>query len=73
MLKNINLIKKQIKIAYNQHFSRIIEINKKYAKPSIEMSTPVKIALLILRIYLIVLVGLLVFKFTTMLIWGGSL
>jgi hypothetical protein len=40
-------------------------INKKYEKPRITMSPAVKIALMFLRIYLILLVVLLGYKFWT--------
>jgi hypothetical protein len=43
------------------------EINKKYETPRIRMSRGVKIALLFLRIYLILLVLLLGYKFWTLL------
>jgi len=46
---------------------KIHEINKKYEKPRITMSPGVKIALLFLRVYLILLVLLLGYKFWTML------
>ena len=42
-------------------------INKKYEKPRITMSPGVKIALMFLRIYLILLVVLLGYKFWTMI------
>jgi hypothetical protein len=45
----------------------IHEINKKYKTPRIKMSRGVKIALMFLRIYLILLVLLLGYKFWTML------
>ena len=38
-------------------------INRKYAKPQIEMTPLVRICLFALRFYLFVLVGLLVYKF----------
>jgi hypothetical protein len=38
-------------------------VNRKYARPSIEMTLFVKICLLTLRVYLFVLVGLMVYKF----------
>ena len=47
---------------------KITEINKKYETPRIRMSRGVKIALLFLRIYLILLVLLLGYKFWTLLI-----
>lgn len=46
---------------------KIHEINKKYEKPRIKMSPGVKLALLFLRIYLILLVLLLGYKFWTLL------
>jgi len=49
------------------NFSKIREINRKYAKPNVEMSRWVKTTLLILRLYLIFLVGLLLYKFMTMI------
>lgn len=39
------------------------EVNRKYAKPGIEMTRGVRFALLILRIYLLVLIGVLFVKF----------
>lgn len=39
------------------------EINRKYAEPQIEMTPLVKVCLVALRVYLVVLVGLLVYKF----------
>lgn len=46
---------------------KIHEINKKYEKPRITMSRGVKIALLFLRVYLILLVLILGYKFLTMI------
>jgi len=42
---------------------KVREINRKYAKPRIKMSRPVRIALLGLRFYLIFLLILLLYKF----------
>lgn len=42
---------------------KIREINHRYSEPHIEMSRGVRISLLALRIYLVVLVGLIVYKF----------
>jgi hypothetical protein len=47
---------------------KVREINRRYAKPRIAMSPAVRIALLVLRIYLLVLVGLLVYKFYTVVV-----
>jgi hypothetical protein len=49
------------------HVETIRDINRRYATPRIRMSGAVRIALLTLRIYLFVLVGLLVYKFITVL------
>jgi len=56
-----------IKDIFNNNYAKIREINKKYATPNIEMSKWVKFALLSLRFYLIFLVGLLIYKFITLL------
>jgi hypothetical protein len=50
---------------------KIIRINQKYATPKIKMSAGVKFALLFLRLYLIFLVCLLVYKFWT-IVHGGA-
>lgn len=52
---------------FSHNFAKVQEINKKYAKPSVEMSLWVKGSLLFLRLYLILLVALLLYKFITLL------
>jgi len=47
--------------------NKIREINRRYAKPRIRLSRGARLALLALRLYLIVLVILLVYKFFTLL------
>ncbi len=49
----------------SDRFRPFVEITQKYKTPRIKMTRQVKIALLLLRIYLIVMVGILVFKFFT--------
>lgn len=46
-------------------FRQVREINRKYAEPKIKMTPMVRTALLLLRIYLILLVLLLGYKFFT--------
>jgi hypothetical protein len=46
--------------------ARIRAVNRRYAKPRLAMSPAVKISLLCLRIYLLLLVGLLGYKFITL-------
>jgi len=50
-----------------KNFRKIHEINQKYSKPRLVMSGPVKFCLLLLRCYLLLLVGLLLYKFITVL------
>lgn len=45
---------------------KIREINRRYAKPRIRLSRGTRLALLALRLYLIVLVILLAYKFSTL-------
>ncbi len=47
--------------------AKIKEINARYAVPRIRLSRTTRFALLALRLYLIVLVILLVYKFSTIL------
>jgi hypothetical protein len=43
------------------------EINRKYAKPHIEMTRMVRFSLAALRFYLLLLVGIMIYKFITLL------
>ncbi len=54
-------------VFFRRPFSRIREINQKYAGRRVAMTPAVKVALVLLRIYLLALVGILVIKFFTML------
>ena len=71
MLKKLRIIKKQLKkllkIFYEQHFERIIEINEKYASPRIATVPIVKFALNALKIYLVFIMGLLIYKLITLI------
>lgn len=46
---------------------QIKEINRKYAKPQIETTIFVKVCLITLRVYLVTLIGLLLYKFLTVI------
>ncbi len=52
---------------FNRLFGKVREINKKYATPTIRMSAMTRVVLLCLRLYLVFLVLLLLYKFITML------
>ncbi len=43
--------------------SSVREINRKYAKPTIEITPFVRACLLTLRVYLFLLIGLMLYKF----------
>lgn len=44
----------------------IADINRRYATPRITMTPAVKFALLALRVYLFILIGLMIYKFATL-------
>ncbi|MBI5908382.1 MAG: hypothetical protein HY848_00255 [Betaproteobacteria bacterium] len=48
-------------------FRKVAEINQRYREPRIEMSRAVRVALEFLRIYLLFLVCLMVYKFILLL------
>ncbi len=50
-----------------KYFGKFGEINRKYAKPQIKMTRMVRLSLLGLRIYLLVLILVLVYKFYTLI------
>jgi len=51
-------------------YSKISEINVRYREPRIEMSGAVRMSLMALRLYLLVLVALMVYKFTMIVAQG---
>lgn len=50
-----------------RQLDKIIEINHKYSTPRTEISTAVRWSLLFLRVYLFFLVGLMIYKFITLI------
>lgn len=50
-----------------QFRQKIREINLRYGNPHIEMSAGVRLSLIALRVYLLFLVGLMIYKFVTLL------
>ena len=66
MIKFFNeLVFRPLRRFLDNSFYQINEINRRYATPHIKTSKAVKFSLLMLRLYLIVLVGILFFKFYT--------
>jgi hypothetical protein len=49
--------------AFRNLFEKITAINVRYRQPRIEMSGTVRISLMVLRVYLLALVALMVYKF----------
>jgi hypothetical protein len=49
--------------------NKVREINERYRTPKIKMSRGVKIALVFLRLYLLFLVVILIYKFVTTVNW----
>ena len=50
------------------NFDKVRAINRRYAHPRLTISPAVRVCLLVLRSYLLFLVGLLAYKFVTILI-----
>ena len=50
-------------IAFRNFIDKIRAINARYHEPRIEMSGAVRLSLLVLRVYLLVLVALMIYKF----------
>ena len=48
---------------FESALNQVRAINRKYAQPQIRMTAFVKVCLVSLRLYLVVLIGLMVFKF----------
>jgi hypothetical protein len=51
--------------AFSNLLSKIAEINARYRTPRVDMSGAVRLSLMALRIYLLALVGLMVYKFVS--------
>jgi hypothetical protein len=51
-------------------FTKFAAINFRYREPRIEMSAAVRLSLLLLRVYLLVLVALMIYKFVLIVTQG---
>jgi hypothetical protein len=56
-----------IRKAYREMIGQIREINRRYATPHIKPTRLVTVCLVVLRCYLILLVGILIYKFISVL------
>ncbi len=52
-----------MKKPFERVLEKVLEINRRYRQPRIEMSLAVRVSLLALRVYLVVLVCLSAYKF----------
>jgi hypothetical protein len=66
-------LNKRITAFIGRRFGKITEINRKYATPQIKMTPQVKMALLMLRLYLLFLVAILAYKFASIVSGGGTI
>ena len=60
-------MKERIKRFFDNRFVRIKEINEKFSVPRVKMTPVVRYALVFLRFYLLFLVGILIYKFITII------
>jgi len=56
--------------AFPRLFAKITAINARYRLPRIEMSRAVRLSLLVLRVYLLALVALMIYKFILIVAQG---
>jgi len=68
IVRRIKSILTWIKDFLARRFEKIAEINRRYKKPRIEMTPLTRIVLLLLRIYLLLLVAILFYKFFTTIV-----
>jgi hypothetical protein len=62
-----DLFLRPLKRLYTNAFAQIADINRKYKTPHVKTTPMVKFALIALRVYLLVLIGMLVYKFISSL------
>ena len=60
-------MKERIKRFFDNRFVRIKEINEMFSVPRVIMTPVVRYALVFLRFYLLFLVGILIYKFITII------
>jgi hypothetical protein len=66
MLRMQNGVASRLGAFWGRRFSKFREISRKYAVPHVKMTPAVKLALLLLRVYLLLLVVILFVKFFTL-------
>jgi hypothetical protein len=70
MMQFFSIIRRRFGLVFRRQVEKIAEINRKYAHPRLAVKKSTAFALLLLRLYLLFLVGLLIYKFIITL--GGK-
>jgi hypothetical protein len=63
MRPRLKILGRQVQLFLRRQAAVVIAINRKYAHPRLAVNKSTAFALLMLRLYLIFLVGLLIYKF----------
>jgi hypothetical protein len=58
-----SIVRRRLGLVFRRQVEKIAEINRKYAHPRLVVKKSTAFALLLLRLYLLFLVGLLIYKF----------
>lgn len=68
MLSRFEVMNRKIADFFGDNISKIREINKRYSEPRIKMTKMVYFSLLFLRVYLVMIVLLVIYKFVMIVI-----
>jgi len=63
MIQLFSIVRRRFGLVFRRQVEKIAEINRKYAHPRLVVKKSTAFALLLLRLYLLFLVGLLIYKF----------
>ncbi len=70
MIQLFSIVRRRFGLVFRRQVEKIVEINRKYKHPRLVVKKSTAFALLLLRLYLLFLVGLLIYKFVITL--GGK-
>lgn len=63
MIQLFSIVRRRFGLVFRRQVEKITEINRKYEHPRLVVKKSTAFALLLLRLYLLFLVGLLIYKF----------
>jgi hypothetical protein len=63
MIPLFSIVRRRFSLVFRRQVEKIAEINRKYKHPRLVVKKSTAFALLLLRLYLLFLVGLLIYKF----------